>query len=259
MTIMLRLLSIALVGFAVSQVDLATAAVFASRDAGMDQRAPTLFPGIVFGDSSDHFGYSNGLSALADAVSESLGNPASDRPRRTVASLYGEAGDPKTAAAEQETETSISVVVGGRGGNPDPIQVFTGANTSTILTQLFSGILNVDDETFAHRRIGRGLQTRPSTAGAGGGATGGTPLTSGNFLATQSFSGQTGWFDSSPTRFNEPLPVIEEKPPARTSDMLKVVLALLNPYFYGALLIILLFSVAWSMRSRFSQFGDTES
>ena len=263
---MLRLLIAAAVFAFLTKVVPLAAAVYtgptslAGGAAGVAHPAGTLFPGVAFGDPTDHFSESGDLSALLSRVNELFGSPRSAERPQTVASLYGEGGNRQNPAAEDGADATIPVVVGADGNQP-PIRVFTGADTNRILTQLFADILDVNEETFARRRNGRTppASIRPAPGGARL-SIGGSGLADGNFLATQTLSAEPGWIDQPPIRstFDPALPPIEEKPATKNTEVLTFILSMLNPYFYGALLLLLVFSVAWSMRSRLSHDGDRE-
>ena len=76
-----------------------------------------------------------------------------------------------------------------------------------------------------------------------------------NFLATQSLATGSHWLNSNPitTKIEGGAPSFDdEEQPKKTSELLGFILQLLNPYFYGALILILIFSVTWSVRARFT-------
>ncbi len=223
--------------------------------------AGTLFPGVVFGDSSDHFDGRGSVADLQASVTAFVREPDSNR-SYTVASLYGEAaGQEKNGPPKEEEGTTIPVVVRGDARNQEPIKVFMGTDTSGILSQLFEGLLDVDEETFEHRRDRRaGPATARSSAGGGSTLGGSLDLTDGRFLVTQALGSHSNWLEPTPLmpHFDGVSPVASERAPVRNSELLKFVLGLLNPYFYGALFLLLLFSIAWSLRSRFMAEDDTD-
>ena len=120
------------------------ATTLAARSVDAARPAATLFPGVLFGDPTDHFVDSGNLSVLLSKVNELFRSRENGERQQTVASLYGDGDTGQNRTAENGSDDTIPVIVDISGNQP-PIQVFTGADTTKILTQLFSGILDVND------------------------------------------------------------------------------------------------------------------